>query len=91
MPQLILDANKVTETFRDLEVTATNGAMYQALVGHEHIQEIAPELGLALPPGYRLVCVTTRLGVDKFEIALVNDYTAEVAYYNQVIMFTMKT
>ncbi|WP_270690590.1 hypothetical protein [Aeromonas sp. D3] len=86
MPQLILDANKVTETFRDLEVTATNGAMYQALVGHEHIQEIAPELGLALPPGYRLVCVTTRLGVDKFEIALVNDYTAEVAYYNQVII-----
>ena len=86
MPQLIIDANKVTETFRDLEVTATNGAMYQALVGHEHIQEIAPELGIALPPGYRLVCVTTRLGGDKFEIALVNDHTAEVAYYNQVII-----
>lgn len=86
MQQLILDANKVTETFRDLEVTATNGAIYRALVGHAHIQDIAPELGLALPSGYRLICVTTRLGGDKFEIALVNDHKAEVAYYNQVII-----
>ncbi len=83
MSQLILDANKATETFRDL-VSDTNRAIYHALVGHAYIQEIADELGLPLPPGYRLICVTTRLGVDKLEIALVNDYTCEVAYYNQV-------
>ncbi len=85
MQQFTLDA-KIMDTFRDLEVTVTNRAIYHALVGHEHIHDIAPELGLALPLGYRLICVTTRLGGDKFEIALVNDHTVEVAYYNQVII-----
>lgn len=86
MPQLILDANKVVETFQDLEMTTTNEATYHALVEHEHVQEIAGELGLPLAPGYRLICVTTRIGKDKFEIALVNDHLQQVAYYNQVII-----
>ncbi|MGE6168591.1 hypothetical protein ACLHZW_04985 [Aeromonas media] len=84
MSQLKLDANKVTETLRDLDVSTSNRAIYHALVGHAYIQEIAGELGLPLPPSYRLICVTTRLGGDKLEIALVNDYTSEVAYYNQL-------
>ena len=86
MSQLILNANKVTEIFRALEVSATNRAIYHALAGHEYIHEIAGELGLSLPPGYRLICVATRIGSDKFEIALVNDYTTEVTYYNQVFI-----
>lgn len=90
MPQLILDAAKVTETFRDLEVTATNGAIYHALVGHGHVQDIAGELGLPLTPGYRLICVTTRLDKEKFEIALVNDHLKQVVYYNQVIIVHYK-
>lgn len=90
MPQLLLDANKVIETFHDLEVTATNEAIYHALVGHVHVQDIASKLGVALTPGYRLICITTRISNEKFEIALVNDHIKQVVYYNQVIIVHYK-
>lgn len=64
--------------------------IYHALVSHEHIEEIAGGLGLGLPPGYRLIYVASRLNDDQFEIALINDYTAEVAYYNQVAIVHYK-
>lgn len=86
MPQLMLDERKIRDSFKDLSVSTHNRQLYSELVGHTHVQDIAAEVGKPIPPGYRLIMVTTRKGTDKFEIALVNDYLEEVAYYNQVII-----
>ncbi|PHM28933.1 phage protein [Xenorhabdus budapestensis] len=46
--------------------------------------------GLMLPPGYRMVRVDRRLSdwisQSHFELALVNDASKEVAYYNRVVI-----
>lgn len=86
MPQLLLIDGKVRETFADLNITEKNRQLYEELVGHVHIQDIAAEVARPIPHGYRLIMVTARKGHDKFEIALVQDQMKEVAYYNHVII-----
>lgn len=86
MPPLTLDASTHTDTVRDLDLTTSNAACYHALVGHACVQEMTTLHRLSLPTGYRLVCVTARLGADRFEMALVHDHAAQIAYYNQVVI-----
>ncbi|WP_435652681.1 hypothetical protein ACSC9T_14775 [Pseudomonas putida] len=66
--------------------TADNAAMYAALTGAERVCSIGEPVSNTVP-GYRLVRVDDRLntvGGDEFEIALVDDTSALVAYYAKV-------
>lgn len=88
MPQQLLNPAKVTEVFAHLNETPDNHALYSEMVsGHEVTSEVK---GIAPPPGYRIVRVDNRrkdsIQQDHFELALINDVTQEVAYYNRVII-----
>ena len=87
MPQQLVNPAKVTETFVHLNESQNNRALYSAVVNGRDITEEVPNLSLA--PGYRLVRIDNRtpdkIKNEHFELALVNDVTEEIAYYNRVI------
>ncbi|HHO0939065.1 TPA: hypothetical protein ACRTTK_003104 [Aeromonas hydrophila] len=86
MPQLLLSEDEIRASFKDLTVHDHNTKLYSDLVSHSHIEDIAAEVGKAVPDGYRLILVKSRLGNDKFEIALVQDSSESVIYYNLVLI-----
>lgn len=72
--------------------TAQNSAFYAALTGAEVISEISEAAGYRPQPGYRLIRVDRRLdkeSVSEFEIALVDDAQASVAYYVEATLMSI--
>ena len=68
--------------------TADNVALYTALAGAERVQKICEQLGSA-EPGYRLIRIDDRLNMDagsEFEIALLDDASASVAFYDKITL-----
>lgn len=88
MPRSLIDAAKVNQVFAHLSENVDNRALYIKLACGNEITSQIPEATLS--PGYRIVRVDNRLAgtIDQqhFEIALVNDITEEVAYYNRVLI-----
>lgn len=87
MPKNLIHIDKIAADFDHLVEAERNRALYQALVdGKDIVHDIN---NLILPPGYRLVRVDSRLSenihADHFELALLNDVTKEVVYYNRVV------
>ncbi|WP_454869802.1 hypothetical protein [Pseudomonas putida] len=67
-----------------LKLTTDNSAIYAALTGADGVSEIGLPSGYSAQPDYRLIRVDHRLhkgSVDQFEIALVNDVEASLAFY----------
>lgn len=85
MPKNLIQIDKITADFSQLIEVAPNHDLYLALAKGSQINHEVRDL--ALPPGYRLVRVDMRLEISRehFEIALLNDVTAEVVYYNRVV------
>lgn len=86
MPTKLVNAAKVNEVFAHLNEIEDNRALYSALACGNDVEL----KGLVLSPGYRLVRVDGRL-TDKinqghFELALINDVSEDVAYYNRVVI-----
>lgn len=85
MPQMLIDPSVVQKTFSMLTLDASNRNLLVSLTPQEEIH--LP--GLSLAPGYRLIRVNNRLHHEvpqqHFELAVVNDLTQEVVYYNRVI------
>lgn len=69
-----------------MKITEDKAGLYQELSNAKRAAEISKETGCVLPPGYRLLRLDDRAGrnKDEYEIALINDVNATVAYYNQV-------
>ncbi|TYL43914.1 hypothetical protein [Dickeya sp. ws52] len=88
MPQQLLNPAKVTEVFAHLNETPDNRALYLVLASGNEVT--ADVRAISLAPGYRIVRVDNRkkgeIPQDHFELALVNDLTEEVVYYNRVII-----
>ncbi|AYC20058.1 hypothetical protein DZA65_03183 [Dickeya dianthicola] len=88
MPQQLLNPAKVTEVFAHLNETPDNRALYSELASGNEVT--ADVRAISLAPGYRIVRVDDRkkdeIPQDHFELALVNDLTEEVVYYNRVII-----
>lgn len=86
MPTKLVNATKVNEVFAHLNESEDNRALYSALSRGDEI-EIK---GLVLSPGYRLVRVdgrlTDKIAQSHFELALINDVSEDVAYYNRVVI-----
>nr|WP_314876915.1 hypothetical protein [uncultured Pseudomonas sp.] len=80
-------ANEQSIALREpLTRTAANAALYASLTGSERVYEICEQPRCAVP-GYRLVRVDARLSTvsgNDFEVALVDDTSATVAYYVKV-------
>ncbi|UWS30973.1 hypothetical protein [Erwinia pyrifoliae] len=86
MPTMLVNATKVNEVFAHLNEGQDNRALYSQL---SNGQEITIK-GLTVSPGYRIVRIDDRLE-DKitqshFELALINDVSEDVAYYNRVLI-----
>ena len=89
MPKLLVSRREITKTFAYVERTAENHALYLELSGVEARADISAEVRHSIPPGYHLVRVDGRVGSEAgkcFEIALLNDLTQAVVYYNKVII-----
>jgi len=90
MPKLLLNQRKISQDFARLTKREANAALYHAINCHPGKVDISGEAKHSLPPGYRLLRVDGReLREDEgetFEIALLNDITEQVAYYNQVVV-----
>lgn len=88
MPQRLVNPEKVNEVFAHLNESSDNRTLYASLMGGEDI--MSQIKGLSLSPGYRMVRVDNRLANKisqvHFELALVNDISKEVAYYNRVVI-----
>ncbi|MEI2263789.1 hypothetical protein [Erwinia sp. CGal63] len=86
MPARLINAAKVNEVFAHLNESKDNVVLYSALANGKEIQLT----GLTLSPGYRLVRVDGRLAgkitQEHFELALINDVSEDVAYYNRVVI-----
>ncbi|CDG16504.1 hypothetical protein [Xenorhabdus doucetiae] len=88
MPKRLVIPEKINEVFAHLNESSDNRTLYASLMDGE---DIAIHIkGLSLAPGYRMVRVDNRLA-DKitqshFELALINDISKEVAYYNRVVI-----
>lgn len=85
MPKNLIHVDKIVADFSHLVEAERNRALYQAMTAGASIAHDVH--GLILPPGYRLVRINSRLDVhaEHFELALLNDLTEEVVYYNRVI------
>ncbi|QTL40605.1 hypothetical protein HGO23_04240 [Xenorhabdus budapestensis] len=88
MPQRLIHPEKVNEVFAHLNESSDNRALYSSLmVGEDITSQIK---GLSFSPGYRMVRVDNRLtgkiSQSHFELALINDISKEVAYYNRVVI-----
>lgn len=88
MPKKLIDAAKLNQVFAHLSESADNHALYFKLVEGNDISSQIREVTLA--PGYRILRVDNRLSCmftqQHFELALVNDVTKEVAYYNRALI-----
>ncbi|WP_380179296.1 hypothetical protein [Kalamiella sp. sgz302252] len=86
MPAKFINATKVNEVFAHLNESEDNAALYSALANGEEVQIE----GVILSPGYRLVRVDDRfagkISQSHFELALINDLSEDVAYYNRVVI-----
>lgn len=86
MPQKLIDPADVQKTFSMLTVDEKNRELLNALLPQQAVDEAD---FLLLPPGYRFVRIENRLAgaipQRHFELALINDLTQEVVYYNRVI------
>jgi hypothetical protein len=86
MPTKLVDAVKVNEIFVHLNESSDNSTLYSALSRGVEVDI----LGVTLSPGYRIVRVdnrlTDRLSQNHFELALINDVSEDVAYYNRVMI-----
>ncbi|WP_434526679.1 hypothetical protein [Photorhabdus asymbiotica] len=88
MPMKLVNAEKINQVFAHLNENLDNRTLYIALAkGIDITDQIN---GLALAPGYRMVRVdgrlSDRISQSHFELALVNDVSKEVAYYNRVVI-----
>ncbi|BET97287.1 hypothetical protein [Xenorhabdus taiwanensis] len=88
MPQRLVRPEKINEVFAHLNESSDNHTLYASLMGGSDIT--GQIKGLSLSPGYRMVRIDNRL-TDKisqshFELALINDISKEVAYYNRVVI-----
>ncbi|MDC9623359.1 hypothetical protein PSI22_17360 [Xenorhabdus sp. XENO-7] len=88
MPQRLVSPEKINEVFAHLNENSDNHTLYASLMGGADIT--GQIKGLSLSPGYRMVRIDNRL-TDKisqphFELALINDISKEVAYYNRVVI-----
>ncbi|WP_338511349.1 hypothetical protein [Erwinia aphidicola] len=86
MPTKLVNATKVNEVFAHLNEGQDNRALYSQLSNGQEITIT----GLTVSPGYRIVRIDDRLK-DKitqshFELALINDVSEDVAYYNRVLI-----
>ncbi|AWK42911.1 hypothetical protein GPY51_20130 [Photorhabdus laumondii subsp. laumondii] len=88
MPARLVNPEKVNEVFAHLNESSDNHTLYTALMNGVDITDQIK--GLLLSPGYRMVRVDGRFGnrisQSHFELALVNDVSKEVAYYNRVVI-----
>lgn len=86
MPTKLLDAVKVNEVFAHLNESTDNSTLYAAMTQGQALEIV----GLVLSPGYRMVRVDNRLSdiitQAHFELALINDVSEDVAYYNRVVI-----
>ncbi|CNK96235.1 hypothetical protein ACULTK_004526 [Yersinia enterocolitica] len=86
MPIKLVNADKVNEVFAHLNENEDNLALYSVLSRGQEV-EIK---GITLSPGYRIVRVDDRLkdriSQKHFELALINDVSEDVAYYNRVLI-----
>nr|WP_232832559.1 hypothetical protein [Photorhabdus sp. CRCIA-P01] len=84
----MVNPEKVNEVFAHLNESSDNHTLYTALMNGVDITDQIK--GLSLSPGYRMVRVDGRFGSrisqSHFELALVNDVSKEVAYYNRVVI-----
>ncbi|TDB44107.1 hypothetical protein [Photorhabdus luminescens] len=88
MPKRLVNPEKINEVFAHLNENSDNHTLYIALSkGIDITDQIN---GLALAPGYRMVRVdgrlSDRISQSHFELALLNDVSKEVAYYNRVVI-----
>ncbi|MCC8364762.1 hypothetical protein J8V57_00450 [Xenorhabdus sp. PB61.4] len=88
MPKRLIDPGKINAVFAHLNENSDNYVLYNSLISGLEITEQIK--GLMLPPGYRMVRVDGRLNEwiqqSHFELALVNDASKEVVYYNRVVI-----
>ncbi|MFD0707243.1 hypothetical protein [Photorhabdus akhurstii] len=84
----LVNPEKVNEVFAHLNGSSDNHSLYTALMDGVDITDQIK--GLSLSPGYRMVRIDGRFGnrisQSHFELALVNDVSKEVAYYNRMVI-----
>ena len=90
MPKLLLNQRKISQEFARLTKRDANDALYSSINAHGAKVDISGEAKHSLPPGYRLLRVDGRQAAEShgeiFEIALLNDLTKQIVYYNQVVI-----
>lgn len=81
-----LNRMNAADVFNQDVKLASNTALYQTLCSAGQHTDLSSEAGCAMPPGYRLIRVDRppSLHSHGFEIALINDADASVAYYHRV-------
>ena len=90
MPKLLRNPRKINLDFARLTKQEANAALYLQINAHLSAIDIASEVQHPIPPGYRLLRLDGREGSsDTFEIALLNDVTRQVVYYNHVALLQM--
>lgn len=86
MPIKLVNATKVNEVFARLNESEDNRALYSYLSRGD----VVDIKGITVSPGYRIVRVDNRLKTQisqsHFELALINDVSEDVAYYNRVVI-----
>lgn len=86
MPLKLVNAAKINQVFAHLNESENNLALYSAFSKGQSLDI----KGIILSPGYRIVRVDNRLSdiIDQvhFEIAVINDVSEDVAYYNRVVI-----
>lgn len=86
MPIKLVNATKVNEVFVHLNESEDNRALYSYLSRGD----VVDIKGITVSPGYRIVRVDNRLKTQisqsHFELALINDVSEDVAYYNRVVI-----
>lgn len=80
MPNIIVDPGKIGMLKR-VENDRENNLLYERL-SCSPVTNIASQAKHPVPPGYRLIRADNR--ANKFEIALLDDHTKAVVYYNEV-------
>ncbi|MFJ4051440.1 hypothetical protein [Pseudomonas hunanensis] len=72
--------------------TAENHALYAVLTVADGFSDISESADYSSQPGYRLIRVNHRLGEDRvkeFEIALLDDSEASIAYYAKINLLSI--
>lgn len=86
MLKILINQCDSRELTARLKQGATNSTLYSAFGDVPRVTDISTDTRSVMAPGYRLIRLDQRMGVssDGFEIALLNDVTASVAYYSKV-------